>query len=131
MTAIEPEGWPAPVGFANGILAPRGRLLCIAGQVGRAPGGGFAEGGLAPQFAQALDNLLAVVAAAGGEARDVCRITAFCTDREAYLAARPDLGPVWHARMGRHYPAMALVFVAALVDAEALIELEATAVIPA
>ena len=65
MTAIEPEGWPAPVGYANGILAPRGRLLCIAGQVGQAPGGGFAEG-VAAQFAQALDNLLAVVAGIEG-----------------------------------------------------------------
>ncbi|HEY0823718.1 MAG TPA: RidA family protein, partial [Ramlibacter sp.] len=106
------------------------RIVFIAGQVGWDARQCFASEALAPQFAQALDNVLAVLACAGGEPRHICRITAFCSDRPAYLAARAELGAIWRARMGRHYPAMSMIFVADLLDHPACIELEATAVLP-
>ena len=82
------------------------------------------------QFDQALANVLAVLAEAGGRAEHVVRMTCFCCDKPAYLAARRALGEVWRARMGRHYPAMSMIFVADLLDNPGKIELEATAVIP-
>ena len=77
------------------------------------------------------ENVLVVLGEAGGTPRDICRMTAYCTDKPAYLAARPQLGKIWRRLMGTHYPAMTLVFVADLLDKPAKIELEATAVIPA
>ena len=130
MRVLLPEGWTAPVGYANGIEAEAGRIVFIAGQVGWDAQQRFASEALAPQFAQALDNLLAVLACAGGEPRHICRITAFCKDKAAYLAARAELGALWRERMGRHYPAMSMIFVADLLDHPACIELEATAVLP-
>jgi enamine deaminase RidA (YjgF/YER057c/UK114 family) len=130
MRVLLPEGWTAPVGYANGIEAEAGRIVFIAGQVGWDAQQRFASEALAPQFAQALDNVLAVLACAGGEPRHVCRITAFCSNRPAYLAARAELGAIWRERMGRHYPAMSMIFVADLLDHPACIELEATAVLP-
>lgn len=125
-----PPGWDPPIGYANGIVAPPGRVVFIAGQVGWDAQQRFASTELAPQFDQALANLLAVLAEAGGRPEHVCRITAFCCDKPAYLAARPALGAIWRRRMGRHYPAMSMIFVADLLDAPGLIELEATAVVP-
>jgi enamine deaminase RidA (YjgF/YER057c/UK114 family) len=125
-----PEGWAPPIGYANGIEVPAGRMVFLAGQVGWDADQKFHSAELAPQFAQALDNIVAVLAQAGGKPGHICRITAFCSDRERYLAARNDLGPIWRARMGRHYPAMSMIFVADLLDHPAVIELEATAVIP-
>lgn len=130
MRVLLPEGWTAPVGYANGIEAEAGRVVFIAGQVGWDAQQRFASEALAPQFAQALDNVLAVLACAGGEPRHICRITAFCNDKPAYLAARAELGAIWRERMGRHYPAMSMIFVADLLDHPACIELEATAVLP-
>ena len=124
-----PEGWKPPVGYANGIAAS-GRLVFIAGQVGWDAQQRFQSEAIAPQFEQALKNVLAVLAAAGGRPEHLCRITAFCCDREAYLAARGELGRTWRALMGRHYPAMSMIFVSDLLDRPGKIELEATAVIP-
>ena len=129
MRVLLPEGWAAPRGYANGIEA-QGRLVFIAGQVGWDAQQHFASRELAPQFAQALDNVLAVLAQAGGEPAHICRITAYCIDKPAYLAARAELAGIWRERMGRHFPAMSMIFVADLLDSPALIELEATAVIP-
>jgi len=126
-----PKGWDAPIGYANGIAADEGRLVFIAGQVGWDARQKFASEALAPQFEQALKNVLAVLAEAGGRPEHVCRITAFCCDRPAYLAARGELGAIWRRLMGRHYPAMSMIFVADLLDRPAKIELEATAVVPA
>jgi enamine deaminase RidA (YjgF/YER057c/UK114 family) len=101
----------------------------IAGQVGWDEQQKFHSTELAPQFEQALKNLLAVLATAGGEPRHVCRITAYCCDKAAYLAARGEFGKIWRRLMGRHFPAMSMIFVSDLLDAPGLIELEATAVI--
>lgn len=130
MRVLLPEGWTAPTGYANGIEAEAGRIVFIAGQVGWDAQQRFASEALAPQFAQALDNVLAVLACAGGEPRHICRITAFCSDKPSYLTARAELGAIWRERMGRHYPAMSMIFVADLLDHPACIELEATAVLP-
>lgn len=130
MRVLQPSGWPPPQGYANGIEADAGRIVFIAGQVGWDARQRFASHELAPQFAQALDNVLAVLAEAGGGPQHLCRITAFCSDRPAYLAARPALGRIWRERMGHHYPAMSMIFVSALLDHPACIELEATAVLP-
>ena len=131
MKVLLPKGWDAPIGYANGIAADEGRLVFIAGQVGWDARQKFASEALAPQFEQALKNVLAVLAEAGGRPEHVCRITAFCCDRPAYLAARGELGAIWRRLMGRHYPAMSMIFVADLLDRPAKIELEATAVVPA
>ena len=129
MKVLQPRGWAPPLGYANGIEA-RGRVVFVAGQVGWDAAQKFQSEEIAPQFEQALINVLAVLAEAGGRAEHICRITAYCCDKPAYLAARLQLGKIWKALMGRHYPAMSMIFVADLLDAPGKIELEATAVIP-
>jgi enamine deaminase RidA (YjgF/YER057c/UK114 family) len=130
MQTLLPDGWKAPIGYANGIAVDAGRIVFIAGQVGWTPAQQFESEDLVPQFAQALANLLAVLAEAGGRPEHVCRITAYCCDRPAYLAARKQLGAIWRERMGQHYPAMSMIFVSDLLDHPGKIELEATAVLP-
>jgi len=130
MQVLLPEGWSAPVGYANGIAVDPGRLVFIAGQVGWNAAQRFESEELPAQFEQALRNVLAVLRCAGGEARHVCRITAYCCDKPAYLAARRELGAIWRRHMGDHYPAMSMIFVADLLDSPGKIELEATAVLP-
>jgi enamine deaminase RidA (YjgF/YER057c/UK114 family) len=125
-----PAGWAAPIGYANGIASPAGRIVFIAGQVGWDERQQFGSEALAPQFEQALKNVLAVLEQAGGLPHHICRMTAFCIDKPGYLAARPELGRIWRRLMGAHYPAMSMIFVADLLDAPAKIELEATAVVP-
>ena len=129
MKVLQPQGWTPPVGYANGIAA-RGTVVFVAGQVGWDAEQKFHSADIAPQFEQALGNVLAVLAEAGGRAEHICRITAYCCDKPAYLAARPQLGRIWRSLMGRHYPAMSMIFVSDLLDAPGKIELEATAVIP-
>jgi enamine deaminase RidA (YjgF/YER057c/UK114 family) len=128
---LHPPGWTAPIGYANGIAAAPGQIVFIAGQVGWNAEQRFGSEDLVPQFEQALQNVLAVLAQAGGMPRHICRMTAYCADKPAYLAGRAELGPIWRRLMGTHYPAMTLVFVTDLLDAPGKIELEATAVIPA
>jgi enamine deaminase RidA (YjgF/YER057c/UK114 family) len=130
MQTLSPPGWSPPVGYSNGIAVTAGRIVFIAGQVGWDASQRFRSTELAPQFEQALENVLAVLAEAGGRPEHVCRITAFCCDKPAYLAARGELGAIWRRRMGRHYPAMSMIFVSDLLDSPGLIELEATAVVP-
>lgn len=130
MKVLLPHGWDPPVGYANGIAAGSGTLVFVAGQVGWDAQQKFASEEIAPQFEQALKNVLAVLAEAGGGPSHICRMTAYCCDKPAYLAARPQLGAIWRRLMGRHYPAMSMIFVADLLDHPAKIELEATAVVP-
>lgn len=130
MRTLLPEGWSKPVGYANGIVAEAGRLVFVAGQVGWDAQQRFHSEDLVPQFEQALANVLAVLREAGGRPEHVVRITAYCCDKPAYVAARRELGAVWRRLMGSHYPAMSMIFVSDLLDTPGKIELEATAVIP-
>jgi enamine deaminase RidA (YjgF/YER057c/UK114 family) len=129
MKALLPRGWKPPVGYANGIEAT-GKLVFVAGQVGWDEHQVFRSESLVAQFEQALRNVIAVLAEAGARPEHVCRMTAYCCDKPAYLAARRELGAVWKRLMGRQYPAMSMIFVADLLDSPGKIELEATAVIP-
>jgi len=126
---LQPAGWPRPKGFSHGVAA-RGRLLCIAGQVGWDSSGRFNSTRLADQVKVALDNVVAVLAAGGAGPEHVTRLTWYVTSREAYYAELADIGANYRAVMGRHFPAMSVVQVVALMEAEAKVEIEATAVIP-
>jgi enamine deaminase RidA (YjgF/YER057c/UK114 family) len=130
MDVLLPQGWAPPIGYANGVAVVPGRIVFVAGQVGWDAQQQFHSADLVPQFEQALKNVLAVLAEAGGRAEHICRMTAYCCDKPAYLAARPQLGRSWRTLMGKHFPAMSMVFVADLLDHPAKIELEATAVVP-
>ena len=130
MEVLLPPGWAPPIGYSNGIAAKPGRVVFIAGQVGWDAQQRFQSEDIVPQFEQALSNLLEVLAQAGGRPEHVCRITAFCCDKPAYLAARPQLGKIWKRLMGTHFPAMSMIFVSDLLDHPGKIELEATAVVP-
>lgn len=129
MKTLLPEGWPRPRGYANGMLAD-GKLVFVAGQIGWTPAGAFEARDFVGQFAQALDNTLAVLAAAGARPEHVARMTWFITDKAAYLEAQAEVGAIWREKIGRHYPAMAVVVVSALIEDRALIEIETTAVLP-
>jgi enamine deaminase RidA (YjgF/YER057c/UK114 family) len=130
MRTLLPEGWAPPIGYANGIEVDAGRIVFIAGQVGWDAQQKFQSEEITPQFEQALKNVLAVLKEAGGEPRHICRMTAYCCDKPAYLAARRNLGGIWQKLMGKHYPAMSMIFVSDLLDHPGKIELEATAVLP-
>jgi enamine deaminase RidA (YjgF/YER057c/UK114 family) len=126
---IQPEGWPRPTGFSHGMAAT-GRVVAVAGQIGAGPDGRLVPGGLPAELDQALANVTAVLAAAGGGFEDVVSMTIYVRDRAAYIAARPALGEVWRRRAGRHYPAICLVEVSGLYDERALVEVQALAVLP-
>ncbi len=128
LTPLLPPGWPAPKGYSNG-LAGEGRLVVLGGQIGWDAQGHFAEGFVA-QVRQALENIVAVLAEAGAAPEHVARLTWFVTDIEEYRASLAELGPAYRAVMGRHFPAMTLVEVGALVEPEARVEIEATAILP-
>jgi enamine deaminase RidA (YjgF/YER057c/UK114 family) len=128
MKVVHPSGFPPARGYSNGIASSGGPTLYIAGQVGWEPDGSFASDELAPQFARALDHVLAVVGAGGGEARHIVQMTIYVTDMAAYRAAGSELGRIWRERLGKHYPAMALVAVSELVDPRAKVEIQAVAV---
>lgn len=127
---LHPAGWEPPIGYSNGVMVAKGNLVFVAGQVGWNEKQVFESEDLVPQFEQALKNVLAVVASGGGEAQHICRITAYCTDKPEYLSVRPQLGKIWRNLMGRHFPAMSMIFVSDLLDHPGKIELEATAVVP-
>ncbi len=127
---INPESLGAPRGWNHGMLAPAGgRVLFVAGQVASDDSGRVPKTGFVAQWAQTLENVLAVVRAAGGRPEDIGRLTVYVTDRQAYLRSLKRLGEVHRRLMGRHYPAMALVGVRALVEPNASVEMEATAII--
>ena len=119
-----------PSGWNNGLLAPAGgRLLFVAGQSASDETGTVPAIGFLDQWAKILDKIVAVVRHAGGDPHDIARMTVYVTDRQAYLDNLKPLGAIWRERLGKHYPAMALVEVSALVDERALVEIEATAVV--
>lgn len=131
--------WPPPKGYSNGRVG-RGRAIHVGGQIGWDTNGVFARGAAASsatavasddnfvaQFAKTLDNVIAVVSAAGGRVEDIADMTVYVTEMEVYRRTRKQLGAVWRERLGKHYPAMALVAVAALFEPEAMVEIQAVA----
>jgi enamine deaminase RidA (YjgF/YER057c/UK114 family) len=132
MDIVNPEGWAPPRGYSNGMVA-EGRLLFVAGQVGwdpRAQPPTFPPS-FAGQFEQALKNVLEVVSAAGGGPTHIARLTLYVTDKHEYLSSLKEVGAAFRSLMGRHFPAMALVVVAGLLEDSAKVEIEATAVLRA
>jgi enamine deaminase RidA (YjgF/YER057c/UK114 family) len=128
---VNPPELGTPRGFAHGMIAPAGgRLLFVAGQTATDETGRIAADGLTQQFDRSLERVLAVVRAAGGQPEHIARMTVFVTSMDRYRDSRSALREVWRRRMGSHYPAMSLVEVAALVDADAIVEIDATAVLP-
>jgi enamine deaminase RidA (YjgF/YER057c/UK114 family) len=126
---IEPEGWAKPAGYANGMTAT-GRLVVTAGQVGWDPASGtFASDDFAAQTAQALRNVVAVLRAAGAGPEHIVRLTWYVTSRNEYAAARRAVGAAYREIIGRHYPAMSVIVVSALLEERAKVEIEATAVV--
>ena len=130
MKVLQPPGWAKPKGFANGVAVTGGTTVYIAGQVGYTGQGEWREKGFAGQFRQALQNILAVLAEAGGRPEHLVRLTWYVLDKQEYLGAVKEVGAAYRELMGRHYPAMAVVQVSALVEDAARLEIEATAVIP-
>jgi enamine deaminase RidA (YjgF/YER057c/UK114 family) len=127
-TVLQPPGWPQPRGFAYGVRA-RGDVIFVGGMIGQDKEGRFAEG-FAAQAKQALANIAAVLAEAGASPRHIVRLTWYVRDMDEYLADLKALGAAYREIMGRHFPAMAVVEVSRLVEAEARLEIEATAVLP-
>jgi enamine deaminase RidA (YjgF/YER057c/UK114 family) len=131
-TPLQPPGWAAPRGYANGMLVPAGARLCfVAGQVAwDARQQLVGEGDFALQFRRALENVLAVVAQAGGRPEHLASMTIYVTDKRQYVAAARAIGAHWRELCGKHYPAMALVEVAGLLEEGALVEIQAVAAVP-
>ena len=125
---LQPPGWPAPKGYANGIKA-RGEFIFVGGMVGWDENEKFPQG-FVPQARQALANIVAVLAEGGARPEHVVRLTWYVLDMDEYLAARRELGAVYRAVMGDSFPAMALVQVGRLFEPQARLEIEATAVVP-
>ena len=126
---IQPEGWAAAKGYANGILSEDGQLF-VGGQIGWDEHQMFKSDDFIAQMEQALRNIMVVVTAAGGAAENITRLTWYVTDKRDYLARQREVGEVYRRVLGRHFPAMTMVVVAGLVEDEALLEIEATALIP-
>ena len=126
---LQPEGWARPIGYANGIEA-RGRTVFVGGQIGWNAQCRFEVHDMAGQVRQALENVVAVLAEAGAGPEHVTTMTWYVTDRKAYSGALKEIGAAWKATMGRTFPAMAVVEVSGLVEDEAVVEIQATAVIP-
>jgi enamine deaminase RidA (YjgF/YER057c/UK114 family) len=127
-TTLQPAGWPAPRGYANGMAA-EGRVIVTGGVVGWDAAEQFPDGFVA-QTRQALENIRAILAEGGAQPHHLIRLTWYVIDMDDYLAKRKDLGPVYRDVLGTHYPAMALVQVVRLVERAALVEIEATAIVP-
>lgn len=129
-TVVNPSTLAPPRGYSNGLVLPPGRTLFVAGQIGWDAASKLVGPTMAAQFAQALRNVLDVVREAGGTPEHIGRFTIYVTDKRAYLSAAKEIGATYRELMGRHYPAMALVQVADLLEEGALVEIEATAVLP-
>ena len=129
MKDLCPPGWPRPKGYSN-AMAARGRIIVTAGVVGWNERQEFVDKTLAGQFAQTLRNILAILACDGAEASRIVRLTCYVTSIDEYLESAKEIGASWREIMGKHYPAMALVEVVRLVERQAKIEIEATAVVP-
>jgi enamine deaminase RidA (YjgF/YER057c/UK114 family) len=129
MQILQPPSWARAKGFSNGIVAS-GKMVFIAGQVGWTGQGEWKEKTFAGQFRQTIKNVLEVLAEAKGKPEHIVRMTWYVLDRDEYLASLKEVGAAYRELMGRHYPTMAVVQVSGLVEREAKLEIEATAVIP-
>ena len=129
MRIVQPEGWPRPRGYSNGIVA-EGRVLFISGQVGWDEKEQFASDDVVEQVRQALKNTLTMLKAGGARPEHVARMTWYITDKREYLRRGKEIGAVYRELMGSHYPAMSMVQVSALMEDRAKVEIESTAVIP-
>ena len=130
MRILQPPDWAPPKGYSNGIAVKGGITVYIAGQCAFDSRGAIQGKDFAAQFRQALANVLAVLAQAGGRAEHLVRLTWYVVDREEYLASLKEVGAAYRALMGRHYPVMAVLEVKGLVEPAARVEIEATAVVP-
>lgn len=126
---LQPDGWPRPRGYANGVSAA-GRMVFVAGQVGWDAQQRIVPGGFVAQARQALENIVAVLACDGARAEHLVRLTWYVTSKAEYLAAGPALGAAYREVLGKHFPAMSAVEVTALMEPGAVVEIEATAVVP-
>ncbi|HKP72621.1 MAG TPA: RidA family protein [Pyrinomonadaceae bacterium] len=127
---INPDSLGAPRGYANGVLAPTGgALLFIAGQIAWDERQRIVSADFVEQFDRALANVVAVVRAAGGAPEQIARLVVYVTDKREYHARQREVGERWRARMGRHFPAMALVEVKSLLEDDAKVEIEGIAVL--
>ena len=129
MKDLCPRGWPRPKGYSN-AMAARGRMVLTAGVVGWNEQQKFVEKTLAGQFAQTLRNIVAILECDGAYPKNIARLTCYVTSIDEYLASAKEIGAAWREIMGKHYPAMALVEVVRLVEKDAKVEIEATAVVP-
>ena len=129
MNFLQPEGWAPAKGYANGIAAT-GRTVVVGGQIGWNAEQRFEVHDFVGQLRQTLLNIVAVVEAGGGRAEHIVRLTWFVTDKREYLARQREVGQAYREVMGRHFPAMSVVVVAGLIEDEALLEIEATAIVP-
>ena len=129
MKILQPPGWAKPRGFSNGIAAT-GKMVFIAGQIGWTGQGQWEAKDFPGQFRQTIQNTLAVLAEAGGRPEHIVRMTWYILDKKEYLGAIKEVGAAYRELIGKHYPTMAVVQVGALVEAEARLEIEATAVLP-
>ena len=129
MKDLCPPGWPRPKGYSN-AMAARGRIVMTAGVVGWNEQQEFVEKTLAGQFAQTLRNIVAILQCDGAYPKNIARLTCYVTSIDEYLENAKEIGAAWREIMGKHYPAMALVEVVRLVERDAKVEIEATAVVP-
>ena len=126
---LQPEGWAKPIGYANGMEA-RGRTIFVGGQIGWNSQCKFEAHDLPGQIRQTLENIVAILREGGAGPEHVTTMTWYVLDRNAYSASLKEIGAAWKATMGRNFPAMAVVQVSGLVEDEALVEIQATAVVP-
>jgi enamine deaminase RidA (YjgF/YER057c/UK114 family) len=129
MQILQPPGWPRPRGYSNGIAAD-GRMVFVSGMVGWDQEGRFQSTDFAGQVRQALQNIIAVLAEAGAQPSHIARMTWYVLDKEEYVQAYPEIGRHYRELIGNHYPAMTAVQIAGLVEPQARVEIEVTAVVP-
>ena len=133
---LNPADWAVPRGYSNAVVAPAGRrLLAVAGQIGWLPDASMispqeGEDAFVAQFGQALENVATVVKTAGGDVTDVMSLRLYVTDKQRYLQHTRELGQIYRRVFGKHFPAMALIVVAGLLEDAALVEIAALAAIP-
>jgi enamine deaminase RidA (YjgF/YER057c/UK114 family) len=130
MQFLQPDGWAPTKGYSNGVAVQPGRMVFVSGQIGWNAEQRLESDAFVPQARQALANVLAVLALAGGRPEHIVRLTWYVVDRDEYVASYPALGRAYRDLMGRHFPAMTAVEVHALVERGARVEIEATAVVP-